>query len=74
MRFWAKFALIGSLLLATGVADAKEHVVQDGQTLGKIAKRYQISIAALCKANGMSRRDKIKPGQRLTIPASDEAA
>ncbi|HKY37857.1 MAG TPA: LysM peptidoglycan-binding domain-containing protein [Polyangiaceae bacterium] len=74
MRFWAKIAAIGALVLATGPAHGKEHVVADGQTWGKIAKRYQISIAALCKANGMSRRDKIRPGQRLTIPVSDEDA
>ena len=74
MRFWAQIALIGSLLLAAGAAHGKEHVVAEGQTWGKIAKRYQISIAALCKANGLTRRDKIRPGQRLTIPASDEDA
>ncbi len=69
MRFWLRIALCCSLLLASGVAAGKEHVVTDGQTLGKIAKRYQISIQALCKANGMTRRDKIKAGQRLTIPS-----
>ena len=69
MRFWPKIALCFSLLLASGSAAGKEHVVGDGQTWGKIAKRYQISIAALCKANGMTRRDKIKVGQRLTIPS-----
>jgi len=69
MRFWPRIALCCSLLLATGVAAGKEHVVANGQTWGKIAKRYQISIAALCKANGLTRRDKIKPGQRLTIPS-----
>ncbi|MES1183502.1 MAG: LysM peptidoglycan-binding domain-containing protein [Myxococcales bacterium] len=69
MRFWPRIALCCSLLLATGAAVGKEHVVTDGQTWGKIAKRYQISIAALCKANGMTRRDKIKAGQRLTIPS-----
>ncbi len=69
MRFWPRIALCCALLLATGVAAGKEHVVTDGQTWGKIAKRYQISIAALCKANGMTRRDKIKAGQRLTIPS-----
>jgi LysM repeat protein len=69
MRFWPRIALCCSLLLATGAAVGKEHVVADGQTWGKIAKRYQISIAALCKANGMTRRDKIKAGQRLTIPS-----
>jgi predicted esterase len=69
MRFWPRIALCLSLLLATGAAVSKEHVVTDGQTWGKIAKRYQISIAALCKANGLTRRDKIKAGQRLTIPS-----
>jgi predicted esterase len=69
MRFWPRIALCLSLLLATAGALGKEHVVSDGQTWGKIAKRYQISIAALCKANGMTRRDKIKAGQRLTIPS-----
>jgi len=72
MRFFARIALISALLLTSGAAAGREHVVGDGQTWGKIAKRYQISIAALCKANGMTRRDKIKPGQRLTIPEPNE--
>ncbi len=71
MRFFAAIALCCSLLLAAGAAEAKEHVVADGQTLGKIAKRYQISIAELCSANGITRRTKIKPGMRLTIPERD---
>jgi predicted esterase/LysM repeat protein len=69
MRFWPRIALCCSLLLATGAAVGKEHVVADGQTWGKIAKRYQISIAVLCKANGLTRRDKIKAGQHLIIPS-----
>ena len=73
MRLLARIALSCSLLLVTGSAVGKEHVVADGQTLGKIAKRYQISIAALCKANGISRREKIKAGQHLTIPGPDDA-
>lgn len=68
MRFLPRIALACALLLCSGVAASKEHVVTDGQTWGKIAKRYQISIAALCKANNLTRRDKIKPGMRLTIP------
>jgi predicted esterase len=74
MRLLPKIALLSALVLGAGAAHGKEHVVANGQTWGKIAKRYQISIAALCKANGMSRRDKIRPGQRLTIPSSDEDA
>lgn len=72
MRFFAAIALCTSLLLPASVAGAKEHVVGDGQTLGKIAKRYQISIAELCEANGITRRTKIKAGQRLTIPEPGE--
>ncbi len=68
MRVLAAIALCLSLLLPSATATAKEHVVADGQTLGKIAKRYRISIAELCKANDITRRTRIRPGQRLTIP------
>lgn len=64
-----------ALCLAASVASADEgktHVVQKGQTLGRIAKRYQVSIDALCKANGLKRRDPIKPGQKLVIPDADD--
>lgn len=44
------------------------HVVYPGQRLGSIAKRYNVSIDALCAANGISRRDPIRPGQKLVIP------
>ncbi len=44
------------------------HVIQPGQTLGMIAKRYNVSIEAVCTANGIRRTDPIKPKQRLVIP------
>lgn len=44
------------------------HVVYEGQRLGSIAKRYNVSIDALCAANGINRRDPIRPGQKLVIP------
>jgi predicted esterase len=74
MRFLARIALGCALLLCSGAAVGKEHVVGEGQTWGKIAKRYQISIEALCKANNKTRRDKIKPGMRLTIPSGNDDA
>lgn len=73
MRFFSKIAVCAALCLLSGGASGKEHVVGDGQTLGKIAKRYNISIAALCKANGITRRTKIKAGQRLSIPDGSES-
>ncbi len=42
-----------------------------GQRLGSIAKRYNVSIAAICKANGIKRRDPIHPGQKLVIPGTE---
>jgi LysM repeat protein len=48
----------------------KTHRVQSGQSLGRIAKRYRVTVAALCKANGIDRRKPIRPGQELTIPQS----
>ncbi|HVY26988.1 MAG TPA: LysM peptidoglycan-binding domain-containing protein [Polyangiaceae bacterium] len=46
------------------------HRVYAGQRLETIAKRYQVSIEALCEANRIHRHDKLKPGQVLVIPGS----
>lgn len=48
---------------------AKTHRVEKGQTLGAIARRYQVSVDALCKANRIRRTDPIRPGQQLVIPS-----
>lgn len=50
---------------------SRVHVVYPGQTLAMIAKRYNVSIDALCKANGITRRSPIRPKQRLVLPARD---
>lgn len=50
-------------------ADAyREHTVYTGQRLGSIAKRYNVSIEAICNANDIKRSDTIRPGQKLVIP------
>lgn len=48
--------------------EARTHVVARGQTLGMIAHRYHTTIADICKASGIRRRDPIRPGQKLTLP------
>jgi len=48
-------------------SDAKEHVVQKGETLSAIAKIYGVSVADLKKANNLT-GDDIKVGQKLTVP------
>jgi LysM repeat protein len=48
--------------------DAKEHVVQKGETLAAIAKLYGVTVADLAKANNLSNPNELKAGQKLVIP------
>lgn len=48
---------------------AAVHTVYKGQTLGMIARRYRVSVAAICHATGISQKAPIRPGDRLVIPA-----
>ncbi len=57
---------------AKNTRERKTHVVASGHTLGKIARRYQIEIESLCRANGLDRRAPIKVGQTLIIPNGDD--
>jgi LysM repeat protein/uncharacterized protein YcbK (DUF882 family) len=67
--------LLGLLLLpATAHAEsrattAQTHVVYSGQRLGSIAKRYGVSVEAICTANDLQPTTALQPGQRLLIPA-----
>lgn len=44
------------------------YVVQSGDTLGKIAERFSVTIVAIVEANGLSSADDIQAGQSLEIP------
>jgi LysM repeat protein len=44
------------------------YVVQRGDTLTSIAKRFRLSIAALVAANHLANPDKVLAGQRLALP------
>lgn len=72
-RFWVALTALLFVLLAAGSAAAeKTHVVGPGHTLGKIAKRYHVTVAALCDANGIERRARLKLGQKLVIPDPED--
>ncbi len=45
------------------------HVVSKNQTLLGIARRYGVTLTQLCRANGITSKQPIRPGQRLVIPA-----
>lgn len=46
----------------------KTHVVEKGDTLWAIAKKYDVTVSELCEANGISPDDAIVPGQELKLP------
>jgi LysM repeat protein len=48
-------------------------VVHGGQKLGGIAKRYGVTVEALCEVNNIRPTDRLRVGERLIIPGSDEA-
>ena len=41
------------------------HRVKSGETLSKIAKRHGLTVAQLCKLNGIKATATLRPGQRL---------
>ena len=49
------------------------HVVARGETLTGIARRYGSTIAAIAKANGITRPSFLRVGQRLMIPGAASA-
>jgi lipoprotein NlpD len=71
-------ALAGFLLLAPQAhgdpppsVAPRTHVVARGETLGSIASRYGVSVAALVTANRLSNeRAVLRVGQRLTLPVA----
>ncbi|HKQ60115.1 MAG TPA: LysM peptidoglycan-binding domain-containing protein [Candidatus Polarisedimenticolaceae bacterium] len=48
-------------------AGAHIHTVRRGETLWKIAERYNLSIERLCSLNGLTRASVLLPGTRLTV-------
>ena len=72
--------LVAAILIALapvypGTARAAEmqHVVSRGQTLGAIARKYHVPVAALREANGLKSWQQIHPGLTLTIPSAGGA-
>lgn len=45
------------------------YAVRPGDTLERIARRYDVTIEAICRANSRTREQKLFPKERLIIPA-----
>jgi membrane-bound lytic murein transglycosylase D len=63
--------------VTTGLYQARQkpskfHMVQKGDTAGRIARTHSVPLNALIRANGLSRRATIYIGQNLRIPVQGE--
>lgn len=52
----------------TAAKKATTHTIKSGENLGRIAKKYGVTVDAIKKANGM-KSDAIRAGKELKIPA-----
>ncbi len=58
----------GGAITAPAGGQSKTYVVQRGDTLMSIAKRFGLTLKDLQTANNITNPDKIYPGQKLVIP------
>jgi LysM repeat protein len=61
---------VGPRLLVNAAALAAVYVVQRGDTLLEIALRHGVKLSTLLRANQLSERAIIKPGQRIRVPVA----
>lgn len=77
-RWFRIMVLVSAIICGLGVLPsvAEEptavtvYVVQRGDTLFRIAQRYNITVEALARLNGISNPNNIEVGQRLLVPAN----
>jgi cell wall-associated NlpC family hydrolase/LysM repeat protein len=63
---------LGACLLVAGISHAQDriHTVSNGETVSGIASKYGATTKAILQANHLPSADKLKLGQKLTIPAT----
>lgn len=59
---------------SSATAAGGTYEVKSGDTIGKIANAHGVSMAALLKANNLTKESKLKVGQKLVIPGKSAAA
>lgn len=65
--------LVAAAVVPVAAQDATVYIVQPGDTLTRIALRFNVTTAELALANGLSNPNLIVVGQRLTIPGGSPA-
>lgn len=48
--------------------NSKVHIVQKGDTLFSLARKYNTTVDLLCQVNGIERNDILRLGQKIKIP------
>jgi len=59
---------LGLLVGGCPVVLGGTYVVRKGDTLTRIAQRHDVGVSSLAKANDLSLKDVIRPGEKLSIP------
>lgn len=77
LRIFSLLMLLSCLMLITTpiqAADKYDHIVQPGETLYSISRRYGVNVGTLASANGLTIKSWIYTGQRLVIPGTSAPA
>jgi murein DD-endopeptidase MepM/ murein hydrolase activator NlpD len=56
------------LLCLVGGAGTSSYTLKRGDTLGRVAARFHVPLTALTAANDIADANKVKAGQKLTVP------
>ncbi|RZJ67109.1 MAG: LysM peptidoglycan-binding domain-containing protein [Flavobacterium sp.] len=62
-----------TIVMESEVTKKITHKIKNGEVLGSIADKYNVSISAIKKANGL-KSDRIRAGKSLKIPTNDREA
>ena len=54
---------------ATGSAASSAYTVRKGDTLSRLARRFNVPVGVLAQANGIGNIHLIRDGQRITVPS-----
>ena len=73
LRVGMRLALNGSIssrktVSSPGASSQSVYVVRTGDSMWKISQRFNVPLNNLLAANGLNKKSRIQPGQRLNIP------
>lgn len=74
MRKMALMMLVSAILMVTGIrVEAATYVVKSGDTLSKIAKKFNTSVGKIAKDNDIRNINRLRKGQTLVVPDGKSA-